>query len=333
MLYSEHTFASPAEFLLLGKTSLPETGSDLSLPWCDSGFAFRFTGTGFFLTLGPYGEPTPAYLRIRTDGVSQRFAVATGEERLIVEGLSEGEHTVRVLRVTEGNRPVAVKSVTLCGESPALLPPPTEKPLRLAFIGDSITCGYGVMGPASSVGYSTFEQDSSRSYAYRTAELLDAEVQLSGASGKGIIANCNGDRADLTLRQAFQWATPTGGAWDHSRWVPDLTVINAGTNDAWGGVTDEEFIPVAVTLMREVRAAYPGKPIIWCYGVMDQTKMNAVQQAVEAFNKEAGEAYYLPVESMHQVPNEVGGGGHPNTNTSVRVSALLAMEIRRVLGK
>lgn len=333
MIYSEHTFTNPADFLLLGKTALPETGSALSLPWCDSGFAFRFAGTGFILHLGAYTEATPAYLRVWTDGAAQRFAVVNGSEKIILEGLSEGIHEVRVLRVTEANTPVAVTSVVLCGEAPSLLPPPAEKPLRLAFVGDSITCGYGVVGPASSVGYSTFEQDSSRSYAYRTAELLNAEIQLSGASGKGIVANCNGDRADLTLRQAFQWATPTGGQWDHSRWVPDITIINAGTNDAWGGVTDEEFISTAITFLREVRTAYPGKPILWCYGVMDQNKMSAVQQAVDIFNKEAGQAYCLPVDSMYQMPDETGGGGHPNTNTSVRVAALLAAEIRRVLGK
>ncbi len=332
LTYSEHPLHAPSGFRPLGKTFLPAEG-ELALPWCDSGFAFRFAGSGFFLNLGPYADPQPAYLRVWTDGVPQRFAVANGNEKLIVEGLPEGVHTVRVLRVTEGNVSVRVASAVLFGESPALLDPPAEKPLRLTFIGDSITCGYGVVGPSTSVGYSVHEQDSSRSYAYRTAELLDAEILLAGASGKGVVANCNGDRSDLTLRQAFQRETPTGGQWDHSRRIPDLTVINAGTNDAWGGVTDAEFLPAALSLLREVRAAYPGKPIVWCYGVMDQSKCGAVRQAVETFDREAGQAYYLQVDSMYQIPGETGGGGHPNVNTSVRVSALLAMEIRRILGR
>ncbi len=331
LTYSEHPLTSPSGFRPLGKTYLPAEG-ELALPWCDSGFAFRFNGSGFFLSLGKYADPLPAYLRVWTDGVPRRFAVANGNEKLIVEELPEGVHTVRVLRVTEGNVPVRVGSVVLFGESPALLSPPAEKPLRLAFIGDSITCGYGVVGPSTSAGYNVYEQDSSRSYAYLTAELLDAEILLAGASGKGVVANCNGDRADMTLRQAFQRETPNGGQWDHSRWVPDLTVINAGTNDAWGGVTDVEFFPAALALLREVRAAYPGKPIVWCYGVMDQSKCEAVRQAVETFDREAGQAYYLQVDAMYQVPGEVGGGGHPNGNTSIRVSALLAMEIRRILG-
>jgi hypothetical protein len=34
---------------------------------------------------------------------------------------------------------------------------------------------------------------------------------------------------------------------------------------------------------------------------------------------------------MHQVPDEIGGGGHPNLNTSYRVSALLAEKIKEIL--
>lgn len=330
MFYRELNFADLSAFLPLGKTLITDN-TILSLPWCDSGFAFDFTGTGFLLHFSDYSDAAVVYLRIWVDGHSNRFAIANGKETVIVEDLIDGPHHVRVLRVTEGMEALGVTQLTLCGENPTLLERPAERPLRLAFIGDSITCGYGVVGPSSVKTYRTFEQDSSRSYAYRTAELLDAEVQLSGASGKGILANCNGDRSDLTLRQAFQWQTPKGGQWDHSQWIPDLTVINAGTNDAWGGITDEEFIPVAKQLLQEIRAAYPARPILWVYGVMDTSKKSAVERAVTEFDQSFGRAYYLAVDSMYQIPDEVGAGGHPNTNTSERVSALLAEKIQAIL--
>jgi hypothetical protein len=65
---------------------------------------------------------------------------------------------------------------------------------------------------------------------------------------------------------------------------------------------------------------------------MDQTKMGAVEKAVTEFNETHGNAYFLGVDSMNQVPGEVGGGGHPNLNTSYRVSALLAEKIKEILG-
>ena len=331
MLYHRFDFSDSADYLALGKTYTKEKA--LVLPWNDSGFSFHFYGTGFVLHFGAYPCPEVPYVRVWVDGrPSQRFAVTNGSEKILIDGLCEGAHTAKILRVTEGMDPIIVKNVAITGLEPKLLNKPAERPLRLAFIGDSITCGYGVVGASTTAGYLTDEQDSSRSYAYLTAELLDAEIQLSGASGKGIVANCNGDRADMTLRQAFAYKDRQGGEWDHSAWIPDLTVINAGTNDAWGGVSDEEFTETAQLLMQEVRAAFPGKPIIWCYGVMDQTKMGAVEAAVNAFNNTYGNAYYLPVDTMYGKPEEVGGGGHPNTVTSDRVSKILAAKIKEVLG-
>ena len=330
MIYSEHKFNENNACLLLGKTYIEEDGS-VAMPWSDSGVAFRFSGTGFILHFASISDPAVPYVRVWVDGCAQRFAISNGTEKVIFENLENGTHTVRVLRIVEGMECLFAEKVTLIGDAPVLLDAPVERPLRLAFIGDSITCGYGVLGNSATPGYVPYEQDSSRSYAYLTADLLNAEVQLSGASGKGIVANCEGDREDMTLRQAFAWKNRQGGRWNHSKWIPDLTVINAGTNDAWGGVGDEEFVEVAKKLLSEVRTAYPDKPILWCYGVMDQTKMGAVKRAVAEFDAEYGNTYYLGVDSMNQVPGEVGGGGHPNLNTSVRVSALLAEKIRSIL--
>lgn len=326
LLTFDKTTVLPQGRILFGE------GGSVQLPWCDSGFKFRFYGDGVIFHFGSYSADIPAYVRVFADGKAQRFAISNGKEKIILENLGEAVHEITLLRVTEGNELLTVTQAALVGDAPALLPRPAEKPLKLAFIGDSITCGYGVMGPATEPGYQIYEQDSSRSYAYLTAEKLNAEICLSGASGKGIVANCNGDRSDLTLRQAFAWATPKGGMWDHSVWTPDLVVINAGTNDAWGGVSDEEFTETAVTFLGEIRKAYPEKPIVWCYGVMDTSKKPAVEKAVTLFGGEGKGVYYLPVGSIYEISGETGGGGHPNTVTSVRVSDLLATKIREVLG-
>lgn len=335
MKYQTILFDRSDSFLRFGRASVAKDGS-ISLPWSSSGFAFRFRGDGVIFHFGPYKADAPAYVRVWTDGRPQRFAVSDGREKIILEDLGEGEHEVKLLRVTEGNVPLILPSLTLTSifsgdDLPALCAPPAPKPLRIAFIGDSITCGYGVLGPASEPGFQTYEEDSSRSYASLTAELLNAEVCISGASGKGIVANCVGNREDLTLRQAFRWATPTGGEWDHSEWIPDAIVVNAGTNDAWGGVSDEEFIPNAVSLLSEIRSAYPEKPILYCYGVMDTSKQNAINAAVEQFTQTHGNVFVLFVPSMYEHPEEVGGGGHPNLVTSERVSSLLAEKLKEIL--
>ena len=148
MLYHQFDFSDSANFLALGKTYTKENA--LVLPWNDSGFSFHFYGTGFVLHFGAYPCPEVPYVRVWVDGrPSQRFAVTNGTEKILIDGLCEGAHTAKILRVTEGMDPIIVKSVAITGLEPKLLNKPAERPLRLAFIGDSITCGYGVVGAST----------------------------------------------------------------------------------------------------------------------------------------------------------------------------------------
>ena len=63
MIYSQHTFGEDDACLLLGKTYLEENGS-VAMPWSDSGFAFRFSGTGFILHFAPFADPAVPYVRV-----------------------------------------------------------------------------------------------------------------------------------------------------------------------------------------------------------------------------------------------------------------------------
>ena len=74
----------------------------LAMSWSNSGIEFNFEGTGFIVSFRHYAGETPAYVRVFVDGVSQRFAISNGEERICYDGLAEGRHNVKILRITEG---------------------------------------------------------------------------------------------------------------------------------------------------------------------------------------------------------------------------------------
>ena len=74
----------------------------LAMSWSNSGIEFNFEGTGFIVSFRHYAGETPAYVRVFVDGVSQRFAIANGEERICYDELAEGRHNVKILRITEG---------------------------------------------------------------------------------------------------------------------------------------------------------------------------------------------------------------------------------------
>ncbi len=318
-------------YKLLGRTK--KSGTSLILPWPYSGAGFVFCGTGFIVSFGSYVSDSPVYLRVTVDGVSARYGISDGREKIIIEGLEEKEHTAEILRVTEGVTPLLLESIIITGDNPSITGRPKDKRLKIEFIGDSITCGYGVAAPSGITAFNTYEEDCTMSYAYVTARLLDADVTFAGASGKGIVANCLGNRNDMTLRQAYEWETPSGGMYDHSQNIPDIVVINAGTNDAWGGVGDEEFYNCAVEFIGEIRTRYPHAAILWVYGIMDTSKLGAIEKAVNAAKQVYGynNIYFLPVENMGLYANEVGAVGHPNRNTALRVAPLLACKIKEIL--
>ena len=334
MRYETVSFSDP-RFLFRGRTVCTEDGT-LSLPWSLSGVSFSFRGTGVIFHLAPCKQAEPAYLRVCLDGQTHRLAVLDGSEKILLDACPNDRtdrlHEATLLRISEGMEPVRLSSVSLVGQDPELMEKPQRAQLKLGFVGDSITCGYGVLGPKEEPGFHTFEEDATQAYAYRTAELLSADISIAGASGKGIVANCMGNREDMTLRQAFRWADRQGTPYTFPKEEkPDIVIVNAGTNDSWGGVQDEEFTDTAVDFLQEIRDAYPDAPIVYCYGVMDQLKQNAVRKAVERFSETNKNVWHFPVASMHDCKDEVGGGGHPNTNTSERVSALLADFLRETV--
>ncbi|MBQ4316923.1 MAG: hypothetical protein IJC20_01620, partial [Clostridia bacterium] len=157
----------------------------IAFDWTNSGFSFAFVGTGFIISLGTYVADVPAYVRITVDGNrTQRFAVANGSEKLIIEGLTDKRHRVDVLKVTEGDIQLKFDTLTLLGNGATLRKPPLNSPRRIEFIGDSITCGYGVLGLSTDPTYYTYQQDGTYSYAGLTAEKFGADARFIAISGK-----------------------------------------------------------------------------------------------------------------------------------------------------
>ncbi len=304
----------------------------LAFDWTNSGFAFTFVGTGFIISLGSYSHDCPAYVKITVDGNrSQRFAVTNGGEKLIIEGLSDKRHRVTVLKITEGEPKLRFDTVTLLGNAAELRNPPNNCPRKIEFIGDSITCGYGVLGLPTDPTYLTFQQDGTRSYAGITAERFGADARFIAISGKGIVCNCNGDRSDIKAGEYYNMQSRTGGICNDG-WTPDVVVINIGTNDCGGPAPNDEFSDAVRDLVAKVRARYPEAHIIWMYGMMSQHYSEVLRETLRDISKSDSKVHFLFVDTVFGNESETGANGHPNVRASVRASALLCKKIRSLTG-
>ena len=83
------------------------------------------------------------------DGVETITPLSTGREVVLLEQLGGGSHTLTFRRLSEGDNPMKVASLSVFGEDCGFLPPPAAPEKRIEFFGDSITCGFGDLGEAA----------------------------------------------------------------------------------------------------------------------------------------------------------------------------------------
>ena len=182
----------------------------LLLEWSGSGFAVRVTGSVVEIRLraAVKEEEQPPYIRIWVDGEEREYRPVSGSVSLRFR-LGKGEHLIRLIRLSEPLTvaPVEVISLRLEGDDhmpPALLEPPVPSSRRIEFIGDSLTCGFGITGrPYAVTGepgrFLTKEEDVTKTYAGVTAAYFQADARYTAASGTGVCNNhpdtANGSRS------------------------------------------------------------------------------------------------------------------------------------------
>ena len=122
------------------------------LGYTNSSFTVHFRGTKISAKLrtGANDVVNQPAVRVYADGAEypdmlKEIVLTEREEEFVLAEFPEGgEHTVRVVKITEaGMSYVGLASISLDGE---LLPPEEDNRTKALFIGDSITCGYGIEG-------------------------------------------------------------------------------------------------------------------------------------------------------------------------------------------
>ena len=232
------------------------------LVWAGTGAALRFHGTSVGVHLEGRGM-----VEILLDGApcgllgpempQEPFAVTARD--------LPGEHLLEIRKRTE---PVA-GTVTFHGltlEGSPLEPFRDEAP-ALLFLGDSLTCGYGVLAPDGAEGFEAGTEDVFRSFAGVACTELGASFQTSAWSGKGMIENFDRTTTE-TIPSLWRRCDP----FDPTSILeapppPDLVLVNLGTNDVFHHDPDwSAFHDRAVSLAGDLRDVFPGVGILWLDG-------------------------------------------------------------------
>lgn len=290
-----------------------------------------------------------------------RYAILVNDEPVLTECLSEKEKTVKVLdsdtptnavikviHLSEANNgPVGVGSITVGSDSALPIIPTSQKPLHIEFVGDSITCAYGVEGKDQYENFKTTTENFLKSYAYLTAKKLDADYSTACYSGYGVISSYSSDGSRNTsglLGDHYDNAAanaPYNIPWDHSTTPVDVTVVNLGTNDNTYCSKDyetrgPEFTKAYVELLGKIHKAHPDAAIICTVGTMGCAEMYPyIEEAVEQFRKSSGMGdKIMCYQSAQQDMNNDGLGSdwHPSYITHQKSAAVLSDKICTLLG-
>lgn len=298
-------------------------------------------------------DPAAAHMRPRfavyLDGRKTLDAVLAEKERTVTvfEGKAPRDAEIRLVKLSEGTQSLmALREIRTDGQVEPLEP----KPLRMEFIGDSITCGYGVEGKGGEETFTTALENAEKGYALLTAKALGADALLTCFSGHGLVSGYTGDpavRNDTELvtpyyekegRNGFR--LPSGRLAeeidrDFSAFRPDYIVVNLGTNDlSWCGADGERgqhFAREYVRFLKTVRKDNPGARILCVLGVMGTVLNPLVRQAAEEYRRETGdrEVRTLLTEEQDMARDGCGTDSHPSETTQRRLAAEVTKTIRK----
>jgi len=337
---------------LLGRTY--EKNGTLWLSYPASGAEWEFTGISCVVTLvgdAMCGDTfhSPRYA-IEADGVriAEGLLTESGVRKAMLLGEKPEKHTVRVIKLSESSdSTLGIAKVSCDGE----MRPTAELPRRIEWIGDSITCGYGVDGTLEDV-YSTAREDATKAYAYLASGMVSAECSLVAFSGYGIISGYTESgvrRTDALVPPRYGTMGDSYGAfagrenpaevvWDFTKYRPDLVVINLGTNDSsYCGDRPErhrEFIVGYKAFLATVRACNPQARILCALGTMDGRLLEAMETAAREYSSERGDTRVDTLRlTLHDTEKDgVGVDWHPSAASQRKAAEQFAAYMREQYG-
>ena len=354
MALSAKSFAAEEQYVkMLGRTHMEE--GILWLALSASGVEFTMTGTSasFTVVSDNMYATTDKQPRIAAYVDGERVVdVCLEQEETTIDIFAsdvEKEHTVSIIKLSEAAEStcgIKAINVTSVGD----IAPTAEKDLKIEFIGDSITCGYGVDDEDRYHHFSTHTEDATKAYAYKTAQNLNADYSLVSYSGHGIVSGYTTQGKMVAAQQVpkmyEQFARSYGNYngycvsstdWDFARFVPDVIVINLGTNDASYTGNDkelqQEYTDGYVSFLKKVRENNADAQIICALGVMGDTLYGAIENAVAAYTEETGDT---KVSAFRLTPQDGSTGfaadWHPTAATHDKAAEELTAEIKKILG-
>lgn len=311
--------------------------------WTCSGFQFTFQAKRIEAELhAEYveenGEIMTPFVAVFVDDMetpSKVIELKEGNHRYVLYDGEATVHKLRVLKRTEAQfgRTALFDVYAEGGTIEKWLP---EETLRLEFIGDSITCGYGNEGTNPEDGFFPVQENGWMTYAARVARKLHAQFRMVSVSGIGVYSYWTDSEERNTRALMGQVYDKTDyyvseEKWDFSKYRPDRIVICLGTNDFSYVQYNYEAYVVGFQqkyyeLLKLVREKNGDDPyILCCFGIMGEGLNEATEEVVERFRKDTGDQKIRTLALKEQLLEDgFGSDYHPSMITHEKMAEKMA---------
>ena len=286
--------------------------------------------SGFFMVTIDQAEPFKVSFNSPADSV---VTLATA--------LKDTIHTVNIMNCIEAFHRNPEFRGFLLDPGKKLVAPSPLSPRKIEFIGNSITCGYGVESIDASDPFTEETENHYYSYAAITARNLQARHMAIARSGIGIYRNFNGPGEGspdcMPTRYAQTLFNDSSELWDFSQYTPDVVCINLGTNDAsTPGYDRERLYRAYADFLSTVRHNYPQAKIVLLTGCMLYGEsLSHVKEALDRLTRECHQAGDREVYRFDMTPQTgdlgYGASWHPSLQQHQRMADELTPFLRNLM--
>ena len=331
----------------------------LWLAFSGSGIGFEVTGAcckiclaGDSTSVAPDADTHTARYALYVDGERVLSGMMDTPERVLTVFDGTEVRTARILLVKLSESAMSTLAVTGI-ETDGTVSPLPERAHLVEFVGDSITCGYGVDTDAPDQKFHTNNEDVTKAYAWKAAELLNIDRSMVSLSGYGVLSGWTGDPNTPSPQQliplyyekvGFSYAVSGGEQVQNWNWSfagrePEVIVVNLGTNDASYTVDDPDkqaqFRARYQAFLAQIRRCNAHAHILCVLGVMGDVLYPSVEQAAAAYTAQTGDKNIstMHLEAIRPESEGYVADYHPTETTHTRIAKVVAARLAELLEK
>ena len=297
-----------------------------------------FTGT----SLSMMAKQQSGYFMAEIDG-GDAFKVSFLGNTIVTlaSHLPKGIHQAIITYISEGYERLPEFRGFFVDEGASLAPATPLPSRKIEFIGNSITCGYGIEANEPTAPYLEETANYYYTYAARTARNLNAQAVVVARSGIGVYRNYNGpqtgDAVNMNTEYPYTLLYNKKYEWDFSRYTPDVVCINLGTNDTSTQGADSVLLLAAFKrLYSQVRSHYPLAKIVLLSGSMMSgqallTAQHALDATVDYAHEQGDSNIYRFDFTPHDGSLGYGASYHPSMRQHEKMANELTPYLRSLM--